>query len=103
MHDYHSKWSVFISYITILRLLNGIIAGVAAVCAIILSQPQEIHYDTMVYVILAATFVSSHAMILNDVADREEDKINAPHRPIPSGKISVKTAVIYSIIIGLIA
>ncbi|MCK5141459.1 MAG: UbiA family prenyltransferase, partial [Candidatus Heimdallarchaeota archaeon] len=41
--------------------------------------------------------------IFNDIADREEDKINAPHRPIPSGKISVKAAYIYGVIVAILA
>jgi len=45
--------------------------------------------------------VSSQAMIFNDIADREEDSINAPHRPLPSKKISVKTAVIYGLIVAI--
>lgn len=42
-------------------------------------------------------------MIFNDIADKEEDKINAPHRPIPSGKISVKVAYIYGVFVAILA
>ncbi len=96
----HSKLSIILSYITILRPINGIVAGFAAVFGIVLSGPQELDYFTLLLVIISATLVSSHAMIFNDIADREEDKINAPHRPLPSKKISVNTAKIYGIIIG---
>jgi len=34
--------------------------------------------------------------ILNDYVDRRVDKINHPHRPIPSGKIAPKQALAYS-------
>ena len=47
-------------------------------------------------------FVSCQAMIFNDIADREEDAINTPHRLIPMGKISTKAAKIYGFIfVGL--
>ncbi|MHA1115671.1 MAG: UbiA family prenyltransferase [Candidatus Heimdallarchaeaceae archaeon] len=101
----HSKKDIFLSYITILRLVNGIVAGTAAIFAIILSTPvgAKIDYITLLLVLLSGTLVSSQAMIFNDIADREEDLVNAPHRPIPSKKISVRTAVIYGVIVALIA
>ncbi|MEE9410474.1 MAG: geranylgeranylglycerol-phosphate geranylgeranyltransferase [Candidatus Heimdallarchaeota archaeon] len=98
--DRFSKKEIILSYITILRLVNGLVAGVAAAFGIVLSLPSgvEINYLNLILVVIATIFVSSQAMIFNDIADREEDAINAPHRPIPSGKISVKTAKIYGII-----
>lgn len=99
----YSRKDILLSYITILRLLNGIVAGLAATCALVLSFPPVVDAITIILLIVATTFVSSHAMILNDLADEEEDKVNAPHRPIPSGKISRRVAIIYSIIIGIIA
>lgn len=42
------------------------------------------------------------AMIHNDVLDLEIDKINAPHRVLPSGKVTVKRAYIYAAILLLL-
>ncbi|MHA1684814.1 MAG: UbiA family prenyltransferase [Candidatus Heimdallarchaeaceae archaeon] len=99
----YSRKGIILSYITILRLLNGIVAGLAATCALVLSFPPVVDPATIVLLIVTTTLVSSHAMILNDVADEEEDKINAPHRPIPSRKISKKTAINYAIFVGILA
>ncbi len=101
----YSKKDIFLSYIKILRLVNGIVAGLAAVFAIVLGIPVgvKINYLVLILVVIAALLVSSQAMIFNDIADRDEDSINAPHRPLPSGKISLKTAVIYGIVITIIA
>ncbi len=100
-----SKKEIFLSYITILRLVNGIVAGFAAAFGVVLSYPDGIDFDPlpMILVVIAAMLVSSQAMIFNDIADREEDAINAPHRPLPTGKISVKAAWIYGIIIASLA
>ena len=95
-----------LSYFTILRIVNGIVAGAAAAFGLVLSLPDEgsnIDYLSLGLVVLAAALVSCQAMIFNDIADREEDKINAPHRPIPSGKISVKTAYIYGVFVAILA
>src|SRR6056297_1858936 len=47
-------------------------------------------------------FLSGSAMILNDYFDIEVDKVNAPNRPLPSGLISPKTAIIFTIVISLL-
>jgi geranylgeranylglycerol-phosphate geranylgeranyltransferase len=39
-------------------------------------------------------FISASALVLNDYFDLESDRINAPHRPLPSGVVS-KTEIIY--------
>ena len=100
-----SKKEIILSYITILRLVNGLVAGTAAAFGIVLSLPLgvQVDYLTLALVVVGTIFVSSQAMIFNDILDREEDKINAPHRPLPSGKISVKTAKIYGIIFVVLA
>ncbi len=46
---------------------------------------------------LVVFFFTGAGNILNDYMDREIDKINHPDRPIPSGKISPKTALFFSI------
>ena len=33
-------------------------------------------------------FLSSSAMIFNDLFDLEVDRINTPHKPIPSGRVT---------------
>jgi len=60
-------------------------------------------------VLLGAGFLSAGLMIHNDVTDLNSDKINRPHKPIPSGAIGIKTAyitgltlMILSIIIALL-
>lgn len=45
-------------------------------------------------VLLGAGFLSAGLMVHNDVTDLNSDKINRPHKPIPSGVICVKTAYI---------
>ncbi|WP_459839846.1 UbiA family prenyltransferase [Halanaerocella petrolearia] len=47
-------------------------------------------------------FLSGSAMILNDFFDIEVDRVNAPNRPLPSGLISLSTAIVFTIIITLI-
>lgn len=62
----------------------------------------------IIMIILGPAFLSIGTMIHNDVTDLESDKVNRPHKPLPSGVIKVKTAyyiglslMFLSIIIGL--
>lgn len=42
---------------------------------------------------LAAGLIGAAANSINDVFDREIDRVNRPERPLPSGRVSVRTAV----------
>lgn len=42
---------------------------------------------------------TAFAMVTNDIIDIESDKLNEPSRPIPSGKLSPKEALIYSFVL----
>jgi len=48
-------------------------------------------------------FLSGSAMIFNDLFDLEVDRINTPEKPIPSGKVTPKEAIVFGILTGLIA
>ncbi|MBW6474853.1 MAG: UbiA family prenyltransferase [Anaerolineaceae bacterium] len=48
-------------------------------------------------------FLSSSAMIFNDLFDLEVDRINTPHKPIPSGKITPTEAIVFGVVTALIA
>jgi geranylgeranylglycerol-phosphate geranylgeranyltransferase len=45
--------------------------------------------------LIAAFLICGAGDTINDYFDREIDKVNAPHRPIPSGKISAAAAIRY--------
>lgn len=45
---------------------------------------------------LAVFLISGAGIVLNDFFDVEMDKVNEPKRPIPSGKISPKQALVFS-------
>lgn len=56
------------------------------------------------FITIAASFsvflISASILVLNDYFDVETDKINAPQRPIPSGKVSPFEALLFSIILS---
>ncbi|MDO9087187.1 MAG: UbiA family prenyltransferase [Anaerolineaceae bacterium] len=48
-------------------------------------------------------FLSSSAMIFNDIFDLEVDRINTPHKPLPSGKLSTTEAIVFGLVTAAIA
>ena len=89
-------------YVKIIRPVSSVMAGLSAIVGLILSgSPISILFF---YVFLAVFSLSGAGMVINDYYDIEIDKINAPHRPLPSGRISLKNALFYSVglfIIGI--
>jgi len=53
----------------------------------------------IVIAMLVALFIGAGGNVINDYFDYEIDKINKPNRPLPSGKVSQKTALMYSVIL----
>jgi geranylgeranylglycerol-phosphate geranylgeranyltransferase len=89
--------------ITLRQKMSGIIrifrpelpfaAGVCVVVGEILAFGAFPPLQIILLGFLCGFFLSSTALILNDYFDLEVDRINAPHRPLPSG-IVTKTEVI---------
>jgi len=89
------------AYLEILRPLNGLISIFAVfVAAMLIGFPIS---SQLLLAFIVVFLVSGGGMVINDYFDYKIDKINRPRRPIPSGKISRKTALTYSIILFIIA
>lgn len=70
----------------------GALVGALNVSAFINDGIIKLSLFQLLMIIIGATFLSSGLMIHNDVTDLKSDKVNRPHKPLPSEKISVKTA-----------
>jgi geranylgeranylglycerol-phosphate geranylgeranyltransferase len=72
-----------------------------AISGIWFADPSSPWWMYILTAVVAVTYIGI-AMIHNDILDLEIDKINAPQRPIPSNKISIKQATIYAIILFIV-
>ena len=69
------------------------------------SNDLSMYYFYLMLFFLGAILMRSAGCIVNDIADKEFDKkvIRTKNRPIASGKISIKVAILYAIILCLLA
>lgn len=85
-------------YIEILRPGNVIMAMIAIILVAIVSHSISI---PIILAMLAVFFEISAGNVINDYFDYKIDLINKPHRPIPSGRIGLKTARNYAYLLFL--
>jgi 4-hydroxybenzoate polyprenyltransferase len=85
-------------YIEIMRPVNSVMLGVAIIIGAFITGGTQILGDwvSLVYAFLTGFTMSGAAMAINDYYDREIDAINEPHRAIPSGRISPRSAVVFT-------
>lgn len=88
-------------YIQLIRPLNCLMSAVGVIVGAIVGIGIDFNADISLNIILAfltATIFTASGNAMNDYLDRDTDKINHPNRPIPSGKIKPKQALIVVII-----
>lgn len=98
------------TYLKLMRSGNCLMAGIAAVVGvfiaynIVASNTSLLSSDLIVFpaldalkVFMVVFFVTGAGNAINDYFDIDIDRINKPERPIPSGKIGLRTALYFSL------
>ncbi len=88
----------------LLRLLRFELPFSAGVCVImgqILAFGKFASISETAFGFLSVFLISAAILVLNDYFDVETDKLNAPHRPIPSNAVTPSEALLLSIILML--
>ena len=93
------------AFILITRPIENLFVGLALVVAYFMAKPpiQLIDWTTIFLIFIAGYFISAQGMVHNDIVDLEIDRINCPHRALPSEVISVGEAWIYFWVLSGIA
>lgn len=92
-------------FLKLIRPATSGLVAMAVLCAIFIEVNFHIVnylFPTIIAIISVFAFASA-GNTLNDYFDREIDKINHPERPIPSGKVKPKIALIFAIFLFLIS
>lgn len=76
-------------------------AGVCVVMGQLLALGEFSSIPVTVFGFMSVFFISASILVMNDYFDVETDRINAPHRPIPSNLVTPNEALFFSLILLL--
>ena len=86
----------------LIRPINCLMMGLAVLIGELITYSTLLPVGPSVFGFLTAFTLTGTSMIVNDYWDREVDAVNAPERPIPSGVVSVKEALLFGMILSVI-
>ena len=97
------------AFLSIMRPQNCIIGGLTVIAGIAIASkvdtgtvdPTALMLNFL-FAFVTYFFVAAGGNVVNDIFDIEIDKINRPHRALPSGRMSIKQAWIYVGILSII-
>ncbi len=89
--------------IRISRPVNVVIIFFAVIIASWCAGVLANNYSIVIVAALSAALVGAGANAINDVFDIEIDKINKPHRPLPSNQITIQQAKYFWLVTSLLA
>src|SRR5262245_32564273 len=85
------------AYAQLVRLPN-VFTALADIClGALASGALPADWPTVCCLLAASAFLYSAGMVLNDVFDLEEDRRDRPFRPLPSGRVIRKTAIVLGV------
>jgi len=89
-------------YMDLIRVKNCLIASFGTAIAGLIASNFNIHlWDRILLASLVVFFICGFGNVINDIYDIDIDKINKPYRPLPSGKISLKSAKLFAWILAI--
>jgi geranylgeranylglycerol-phosphate geranylgeranyltransferase len=88
------------AYLEILRPFNALMGVIAVLLVALISGNFTIYVPIACVIVFIFTGAGN---AINDYVDHKIDAINKPERPIPSGRISLRVALIYSVALFVIA
>jgi geranylgeranylglycerol-phosphate geranylgeranyltransferase len=90
--------------VRLMRPINCAMMGFAVMVGAVLANPQFFSIDwlNVVYGFITGFMLTAASMTINDYYDRAIDAINEPARPIPSGSVSAKVALVFASVLSII-
>jgi geranylgeranylglycerol-phosphate geranylgeranyltransferase len=94
------------AFLSIIRPQNCIIGGLTVISGLAIAYAQNpvltlADYTlAFIYGYLTYFFVAAGGNVVNDIFDIEVDRVNRPHRALPSGRMTVKQAWVYVLVLS---
>jgi geranylgeranylglycerol-phosphate geranylgeranyltransferase len=84
-----------IVFLELMRPANCLMAAVAAIIGLLIAGGRDMQDAILIF--LAVFLVTGAGNAVNDYFDRDIDAINRPKRPVPSGRITPRAALLWSL------
>ncbi|HMB67633.1 MAG TPA: UbiA family prenyltransferase [Candidatus Bathyarchaeia archaeon] len=91
------------AYLTLIRPPNTIMIGLAVVIGEAIGLGRLPGISEAIFGFLTASLMMAGTMVANDVYDIEIDKVNSPQRPLASGAVKTRDAVVLSVVLSAAA
>ncbi|MHC1571127.1 MAG: geranylgeranylglycerol-phosphate geranylgeranyltransferase [Methermicoccaceae archaeon] len=87
------------AYVELLRVHNCAMAAAASLIGVVVALSSGTTPDPVVVLLgtIAVFLITGAGNAINDVYDIEMDRVNRPSRPLPSGRLDVRDAVLLSL------
>lgn len=91
-------------YARLIRPVNCVMMGIAVIVGAALANPKigSSSWPNLVLGFVTGFMLTAASMTINDYYDRQIDAINEPKRPIPSGLIKPKNALVFAAILSIL-
>ncbi len=87
-------------YLRLIRPVNCVMMGFAVIVGSALAGSNFfLSWYNLIYGFITGFMLTGASMVINDFYDREIDAVNEPNRPIPSGLIKPKEALVFASIL----
>lgn len=97
MGSYAALWG---ARLQMMRLGNGVMAAVGVLVGILLAPAPRPEAGVWLAAAVAALFVTAFGNVTNDITDRSIDARAHPGRPIPSGRIGLRDAQAFAVLLA---
>ena len=91
------------AYLTLIRPPNTIMIGLAVVIGEAIGLGKLPGVSEAVFGFLTASLMMGGTMVANDVYDIEIDKVNSPQRPLASGTVKTRNAIVMAVVLSAVA
>ena len=90
-------------FVRLMRPVNCVMMGFAVFVGALLASPEftVAEWGKVVYGFFTGFTLTAASMALNDYYDRQIDAVNEPKRPIPSGSVSVREALVFVLVFSV--
>jgi geranylgeranylglycerol-phosphate geranylgeranyltransferase len=91
-------------FVRLMRPVNCVMMGFAVLVGAVLANPQfsSVDWRNVFYGFITGFMLTAASMTINDYYDRAIDAINEPSRPIPSGLVGAREALVFVFVLSVV-